>query len=107
MEDEMNSPGYLWRKEASRYLVSRKLWTRVREDVCKYIGRCIDEGKIVKAEDLIPIVGRHDVACQTVKLFWDGGLLKRRKGVGRSWLYYAEKNPPEFLRRILGLDGAE
>lgn len=98
------TPGRQWRKLAIDHLVRRRLWTRVRQDVCKRLGDCIDEGKALKSDTIMDLVERHDVACQTLKLFWDAGLLRRKKGVGKSWLYYWDKHPPEFLRPFLDLD---
>lgn len=101
MNGDTDTPGQQWAKRASAWLVQKKWWNTARHQAVIRIGKCIDNGELAKSSHVLDLFGRDDVAAQTMKMFWDAGLLKRKKLAGRYWGYYCEEHPPEFLKSLL------
>jgi hypothetical protein len=54
----------------------------------------VDARVFLRAETLLDMVDLP-VAQKEIKIFWDAGLLRRRKGAGKGcWLYYWHEHPP-------------
>jgi hypothetical protein len=78
-------------------LVRKRLYNPRRAAVVSRIRALIEGRSFIKAEMILDITVRKDVASQDLSLLWNEGLLVKRKGVGRTWLYYWKEYPPSAI----------
>ena len=92
-----DTPGERWAKTALALLIAERRYNPRRAAVVARVKSIIDSGTFIKSELLLDITRRKDMAAQDLSLFWKAGLLVRRRGAGRTWIYHWQEHPPAVM----------